>query len=119
MVEFDQEQLTKLSGVPSTDEGVLDAVEEIRLAALRASTSREAAIERGRAVGAHEAERRGDTGQVSEQRIKRAMSYAAWEYDGKPVGQAERYELEFGLGAQRAVATGVRRGGPDLKKGSK
>jgi hypothetical protein len=99
-----------------TEHQLADKVERIKLQALRSSMSRDTAIQRGRAMGAHEAEKRGETGQEAEQRIKRAMSYAAWEYDGKPVGVSERYEREFGLGVLGAVAPGVRRGGPDMKK---
>ncbi len=65
---------------------------------------RQAAIERGMAYGADEADRRLETGSNREERIKRAASYAAWEFDGKPLGQGKRYSKEFGL--QEATVVG-------------
>ena len=60
---------------------------------------RKEAIERGRSYGVQEADRRSDTGQEREQRILWAMAYAAWEFDGKPTENDERYRKEFGLSA--------------------
>ena len=60
---------------------------------------REQAIERGRLYGEHEANRRGDTGEEREQRILWATAYSAWEFDGKPTENDQRYRKEFGLSA--------------------
>jgi hypothetical protein len=59
--------------------------------------SRAAAIERGRALGTDEARSRNETPDWAESRIKRAMAYAAWEYDGKPLGTGAEYRKEFGI----------------------
>ncbi len=70
---------------------------EVAAAKGELEAERNAAIERGKALGADEADRRLQTGVDREQRIKRAASYAAWEFDGKPLGQGKRYSKEFGL----------------------
>lgn len=61
------------------------------------SEGRDKAIVLGRALGEHEARARGEVGPNREDRIKRAASYAAWEYDGKPEGRSADYHREFGL----------------------
>jgi len=79
--------------------------------------SREQAVAHGRAVGEDEAARRRETGEVAEQRIRRAMAYAAWEYDGKPEsGAAQREEFEV---AETSVTASLERAvfGRLLKKG--
>lgn len=58
--------------------------------------TRAEAVEYGRQLGAHEADRRRETGSDREQRIKRAMAYAAWDYDGKPIS-SEAQRKEFGV----------------------
>lgn len=58
---------------------------------------RAAAVGRGRALGVHEAARRGEVGVVAAQRVARAMVYAAWEADGKPDGQMGALRAEFGV----------------------
>ena len=57
---------------------------------------RREAIEHGRALGTAEANSRRETGSDRDQRIKRAMAYAAWEFDGKPQS-SERQRQEFGV----------------------
>ena len=82
-----------------------------------ANWTREQAVAHGRAVGEDEAERRRETGEVAEQRIRRAMAYAAWEYDGKPEsGAAQREEFEV---AETSVTASLERAvfGRLLKKG--
>lgn len=60
----------------------------------RKAGAREAAIEHGRQLGEDGADRRGETGDDREQRAKRAMAYAAWDFDGKPESsQSQREEL--------------------------
>src|SRR3990172_7025778 len=79
--------------------------------------TREQAVTYGRALGEDEAMRRRETGEVAEQRIRRAMAYAAWEYDGKPEsGAAQR--KEFGV-AETSVTASLERAvfGRLLKKG--
>ena len=80
-----------------------DAVSESEKARIVGSVStaaelkakRAAAIEYGRRLGEDEADSRGETGDWKESRIKRAMAYAAWEFDGKPPGGA--HLREFGI----------------------
>jgi len=70
----------------------LPAAPEIR------DLSREQAIEYGRRLGENEADRRGETGAIREERIQRAMSYAAWDFDGRPSRQevrVERWQPDF------------------------
>jgi hypothetical protein len=92
--------------------------EAIQLAALRAKP-REAAIEHGRQLGEDEANKRNETGEERDNRIKRAMAYAAWEYDGRPLGHGDRYQTEFSLGATGELQQHLQRGGPDLKRNQK
>lgn len=61
------------------------------------ASAREKAIMLGRALGEHEARSRGEVGVAAEQRIARAASYAAWEFDGKPDGRSADYDREFKL----------------------
>lgn len=93
---------------------VAEQAEAAQLAALRAQP-REVAIERGRVFGEDEADRRGETGRERETRMRRAMAYAAWEYDGRPLGQGDRYQEEFGLGQVGDLQGVLRRGGSDPK----
>lgn len=53
-------------------------------------------IEVGRLAGRLEAESRREDGEAAEMRIKRAMAYAAWDFDGRPENNA--HLIEFGLG---------------------
>lgn len=57
--------------------------------------SRAQAVDYGRKLGEDEASRRRETGADREQRIKRAMAYAAWDYDGRPAS-SEKQRKEFG-----------------------
>lgn len=59
------------------------------------------AIEIGRLAGRLEAETRREIGDFADTRIRRAMAYAAWEFDGKPEGSA--YAVEFGLDPSTAT----------------
>jgi hypothetical protein len=54
------------------------------------------AVELGRRYGADEARRRSEPG---EERMRRAMAYAAWVYDGKPESSRATSE-EFGVRAR-------------------
>lgn len=56
----------------------------IESAARKRGLSREQAIDIGRQLGTDEADRRGDVGADRQERIERAMAYAAWDYDGRP-----------------------------------
>ena len=81
-----------------------DGVTEVEKARIVASVStaeelsakRAAAVAHGKALGTHEADSRRETGSDREQRIRRAMAYAAWEFDGKPVSSKTQRE-EFGV----------------------
>ena len=90
--------MSAFEGFGSEAERQAVEAEERKQKAVR-SQGREAAIMRGRLLGAGEAERRGETGLVREQRVARAMLYAAWEHDGKPAGRGETYASEFGVGS--------------------
>jgi hypothetical protein len=57
--------------------------------------ARKAAIEIGRRYGEDEATKRRELGDVRDQRVRRAMAYAAWEFDSKPAGVD--YQKEFGI----------------------
>jgi hypothetical protein len=64
--------------------------------------TRDEAIAYGRRLGEHEVERRLASGRTLSgddqiDIVKRAMYYAAWEWDGKPTGRAPEYRKEFGL----------------------
>lgn len=106
------------SQVPKSLDEAAEVAEAIQLAALRAKP-REVAIERGRRFGENEADRRGELGREREVRVKRAMAYAAWEYDGKPLGVGDRYQKEFGLGVVGELQGALQRGGSDMKRGKK
>lgn len=89
-------------------------IEQRKARAVR-SQGRDAAVLRGRLYGQDTARQRGETGALKDERIARAMAYAAWEYDGKPAGGP--HMKEFGVGAHDL--NGVVRGGADLKKEKK
>lgn len=71
-------------------------VSSVRTAADLAEKRRQA-IEHGRVLGEDEAHRRNEVGEWAASRVKRAMAYAAWEFDGKPLGEGARYRAEFGI----------------------
>lgn len=71
-----------------------EKIEERKLEAKRRSQSRDAAILHGRLLGEQTAKERGETGDDRDRRIRRAMAYAAWEYDGKPDGGAHLVEFD-------------------------
>lgn len=102
------EQEAKAKGLPDQFVERLassDAVTEDEKAKIVASVSsaadleakRKAAIDYGRRLGEDEARRRNETPDWAESRVKRAMAYAAWEFDGKPVGRGADYRKEFGI----------------------
>ena len=101
-----------------------DAVTEAEKARIVASVStaadlearRAAAIEMGRRYGTDEANRRRETGDWRENRIRRAMAYAAWEFDGKPPGGA--HLKEFGIDTNLTPSLDRAVFGRLLKKGS-
>jgi hypothetical protein len=61
------------------------------------------AVEIGRLLGADEAGKRRETGSDREQRIRRAMAYAAWKFDGKPLSSLAQSK-EFGV--ETAIVVG-------------
>ena len=81
----------------------LKADEPIVSEARKRGLAREEAIEIGRRLGADTARQRGEVGEVAQERIERAMAYAAWDYDGRPTS---------GLGSKVPPV-------PDFKKGKK
>lgn len=99
-------------------EQLAEQAEAIKLAALRSQT-RELAIERGRRLGVHEASLRKETGTEAEHRISRAMAYAAWEYDGKPLDYGNRYQEEFKVPEIPSFHAGIHHNGPDPKAGKR
>lgn len=58
---------------------------------------RTTATDYGRTLGEDEAHRRNESPDWAESRVRRAMAYAAWEFDGKPVGRGAEYRREFGI----------------------
>lgn len=70
--------------------------------------ARARAIAYGRALGADAARRQGETGEEAMLRVARAAAYAAWEFDGKPEGQAEAYAQEFGIERRQVTAVADR-----------
>lgn len=110
----DPTDLDVLKRVAVSAEDMAEQAEAIKLAAVR-SEPREVAVERGWLLGEDEARKRGETGQDREDRVKRAMAYAAWEYDGKPTDGS--HMREFGVAQQSENLVGL--SGPDWKKGKK
>lgn len=90
MVEFSPDEL------PDLDTKV-ELAEKVRLEILRRGKTRAGAIEHGRLLGTDEARRRNEEKEWADSRIARAMAYAAWEWDGKPIGKGSDYRKEFGL----------------------
>lgn len=87
------ERLADSDGVTEREKARIVASVET---AAELQAKREAAVEFGRRLGTHEADSRGEIGSNREQRIKRAMAYAAWEFDGKPLSSKEQRE-EMGV----------------------
>jgi hypothetical protein len=73
----------------------LDLAAPIVSEAEKRGLTREQAIEEGRKLG--EEAGRPEEPAWAQDRVKRAMAYAAWEYDGKKVGDGARYRKEFGI----------------------
>lgn len=113
MVEFDGSELEALAKHAVSAEQIAEQAEAIQLAALRATSSREEAVERGRRLGEQTAADRNESKQEKQQRVARAMAYAAWEYDGKPQGGA--HLVEFGV--SQPVGPAAAGFGADWKKG--
>jgi hypothetical protein len=101
MVEFAKDELPDI-------EDRAEQAETKKLELLRRGKTREQAIDYGRLLGEDEANRRRETDDFRESRIRRAMMYAAWEFDGKPVGEGARYREEFGV-AETGVAGSLER----------
>lgn len=59
-------------------------------------SAREKAVQIGKQLGEAEAVLRREHGEEREIRIRRAMAYAAWEFDGRPAQRSEYYK-EFGV----------------------
>lgn len=59
--------------------------------------TRQQAIDYGQQLGEDEARQRNEPPDWAESRVKRAMAYAAWEFDKKPVGKGAEYRKEFGI----------------------
>lgn len=59
------------------------------------------AIEVGRIAGRLEAESRREEGEAAEERIRRSMAYAAWDFDGRP--NDDSHLTEFGIGPSKAT----------------
>jgi hypothetical protein len=89
--------------VAESAEQQADRAEQRKLAAVRVQ-GRDAAILRGRLYGEQTADEKGERGLLREERVRRAMAYAAWEFDGKPSGGA--HLREFGLAAGEQPADG-------------
>ena len=84
MVEFDPSEL------PDMDAPIVSEARKLGL-------SREKAIEVGRMLGLSEAAHRNESKDWADSRIKRAMAYAAWDFDGRPLGDGAKYRKEFGI----------------------
>lgn len=65
------------------------------------------AIEVGRLAGKLEADSRRETGEIAEDRIKRAMAYAAYDFDGRPA--ESNHMAEFGLKAGHGATPSLER----------
>lgn len=76
-------------------ERMASAAERTRVGALRRSVSREQMVFRAGQAAAEVSVRRGESRLDREGRVARARAYAAWEWDGKPEGDA--HLEEFGV----------------------
>jgi hypothetical protein len=63
---------------------------------LKNAEGRAAAVAHGRMLGTAEAIGRRESPEDTELRVRRAMAYAAWEYDGSPEDFSP-YRVEFGV----------------------
>lgn len=68
----------------------------IKSEAEKKGQTREQAVELGRRIGEDEANRRGEIGSDRAGRIKRAMDYAAWDYDGRPTTGTPKHVAKVG-----------------------
>lgn len=59
--------------------------------------TREQAIQHAQKLGEHTTTLTGEIREEAQQRINRAKAYAAWEHDGKPIGNWDKYKKEFNL----------------------
>jgi hypothetical protein len=94
----------------------LDLSTPIASDAAKRGLTRQQAIEEGRRFGEDEARRRNESPEWADSRIRRAMMYAAWDYDGRPIGRGEEYLEEFGLPSTKLGIRGVQ-SGADFVKG--
>lgn len=106
-------------GENGAKEEEVEVADGVQLGVPLTAQARNEAIAIGRLIGEREAESRGEEGDLREGRIKRAMAYAAWEFDGYPAGEGERYETEFGIGVFSELRHAVGHSGPDYKAGKK
>ena len=109
MVEFSSDELPDI-------EGRAEAVEVRKLEVLRRGKTRQQVIEYGRLLGEDEARRRHENTEWADSRIKRAMAYAAWEWDGKPIGRGAEYRKEFGIPEPAVSDPRVRAGSDFVEK---
>lgn len=59
------------------------------------------AIEIGRLAGKLEAQSRREDDDAADTRVRRAMAYAAWDFDGRPEG--DKHLIEFGVAPSAAT----------------
>lgn len=96
MAKRDQVRSSREAAQDLGEDGLEDLPPPSRLPPERQiSGTREDAVEFGSKLGVDETYRRREDGEDADQRIRRAIAYAAWEYDGKPEGGA--YPAEFGI----------------------
>ena len=81
--------------------------------------SRNEAIETGRLIGERDADSRGEEKDLKDGRVRRAMMYAAWQFDGRPPGNAAQYEAEFGVAPIGSLRDAVGHAGSDFKAAKK
>jgi hypothetical protein len=81
--------------------------------------SRNEAIETGRLIGERDADSRGEEKDLKDGRVRRAMMYAAWQFDGRPPGNAAQYEAEFGVAPIGSLRDAVGHTGADFKAAKK
>lgn len=85
--------------------------------------SRDESLALGKLLGELEADDRGEKGELRDERIKRAMAYAAWDHDGRSL-EGDHLK-EFGLGVeitpslQRTVFGQLLKKGKEKKDGSR
>jgi len=83
--DFDPTVEPELKQAPPSSKAreISDRLERAKVEGRKRMT-REEVIELGRRHGEHGADLAGETGVDREARIRRAVDYSLWEYDGKP-----------------------------------